>query len=846
MTGTLKGVGAAIAAYFAADKIAGFFGSAIDEASALQAQFNELQAVSGATADEIAQLKARADELGLDDTLAVSALDAAKGMTELARAGFSAQEQLEAIRPAIALAQGDGMDLAQAAGIITSNLAGFSLQAEESGRVADVLSKAAASAKTTVDQLASALSYAAPAANAAGYSLEQTTAIIAKMQNAGIDGTRAGTALASIFTDLLNPASKASKALDAAGISTRHFVDLLAVLERGGPQAEAAILAFGKEAGPALRALLAQGSGGLRDLIGELDSAGGHADQTAGQMNRGLAKAMEVLGDAWGELKKRLVEPLLQPIEAQARSLAAAIVHFAETPAFAKIRDGLVSTFHAAAAALREFAASIDWQALAGQIEAFFEATQKRLDDFATNAQRVGQTAQVAFSLVSLSVRILGAAIHGFVGGVTGALGFLSARWADLFGLLSKGTVGGVRRYLEGVARGWDELAARLGKYSTQALAEGPEALKGLKENAARLGDAWAKLNAPLGKGAEGIERAGAAAEQAAGKVGLSADELDALGEGANYAAQGQQALADAQRKASGPGRALTAEADAQRNAMAANKQAVEGATDVWVYRDGVLRRVYDAEQLVAEGASKVAEAERRRAESSREAATEAEAAAEAQEGLAGSDTVSRHTIETNADAARQAIDSLNGRNTQSVHTIVVREVQGNHAGGPVPGPVQGLAEGGEVFTPPAWRTVPGSGNRDTVPAALPRGSWVLRKAAAYKYRDALSGRVPVMLTPGERWFSPEEVAHLGGTTVMRALNNLRVPPSEAAELLSARPLRRASGGPVGSAAAGAATPHGEEVTIHIVSAERSATVRGARAEALAMKRILEDLGRGL
>jgi TP901 family phage tail tape measure protein len=93
--------------------------------------------------------------------------------------------------------------------------------------------------------------------------------------------------------------------------------------------------------------------------------------------------------------------------------------------------------------------------------------------------------------------------------------------------------------------------------------------------------------------------------------------------------------------------------------------------------------------------------------------------------------------IESNAADVRAEIDSLNNRDTSSTHTIYVRRVETNAAGGPV-----GFALGGNVFTHPNWRKVPGVGDRDTVPAALPVGAYVLRKAAVAKYGDGLLGRL--------------------------------------------------------------------------------------------------------
>jgi len=81
---------------------------------------------------------------------------------------------------------------------------------------------------------------------------------------------------------------------------------------------------------------------------------------------------------------------------------------------------------------------------------------------------------------------------------------------------------------------------------------------------------------------------------------------------------------------------------------------------------------------------------------------------------------------------------------------IIVDEVKGvsvtesspNFVGPPSPfaagGPVQGFAGGGSVFRRPTWMKVPGTGNADTVPAALSPGSFVVRKAAAQYYGDGM------------------------------------------------------------------------------------------------------------
>lgn len=108
-------------------------------------------------------------------------------------------------------------------------------------------------------------------------------------------------------------------------------------------------------------------------------------------------------------------------------------------------------------------------------------------------------------------------------------------------------------------------------------------------------------------------------------------------------------------------------------------------------------------------------------------------------------------TVDSNVGQVQAAIDELK-KPTFSTHTITVQRVEANAAGGVVGDgiarmrrawpaarqAVQHFARGGAVFRRPGWTKVPGSGNRDTVPAALQAGSFVVRKAASQHYGDGI------------------------------------------------------------------------------------------------------------
>jgi len=138
----------------------------------------------------------------LGATTAFTAEEAAQGMAMLARAGFTWQENIVALPSVLDLASASGMGLAQAADIMATGMSGFGLAAEEAGHFADVLAVGANSANTTVAEMGEAFQHVAPIAKQLGFSVEETSAMIAQLQDSGIKGGKAGTALRVIFAEL--------------------------------------------------------------------------------------------------------------------------------------------------------------------------------------------------------------------------------------------------------------------------------------------------------------------------------------------------------------------------------------------------------------------------------------------------------------------------------------------------------------------------------------------------------------------------------------------------------------------------------------------------------------------
>lgn len=124
--------GAALGVAFVAGKIKDFFSEAVSGASDFEAQLSTVKAVSGASAEEMEALRAAAEKMGAETKY--NATEAAQALENLARAGLKSSEAIEALPSVLALAQGNGIELADAASYITQAAAGMGLAMDVSFR----------------------------------------------------------------------------------------------------------------------------------------------------------------------------------------------------------------------------------------------------------------------------------------------------------------------------------------------------------------------------------------------------------------------------------------------------------------------------------------------------------------------------------------------------------------------------------------------------------------------------------------------------------------------------------------------------------------------------------------
>lgn len=311
-----------------------------------------VKALTNASGDEFSQLSGLAKKLGADTIF--SATEAAQAMGNFAQAGFSVEEIMAATGPTLDLAATAQIGIADAASIATKVMRGMGIAATDLGGVVDVMAKAATTANTDITMLGDAFKFVGPIAKTAGISLEEITAAIQLLSNAGIQGEMAGTTLRGMILSLTSPTEKGSKVLDSLGVriqdSEGNFVGLTNVIAQfqkalGGmgnaQKLDVLGQIFGDRQAVGMVELLAQGSERLADATAKLGDSAGTAARVAGVQMDTLRGDTDVLMSSLEGVAIEIGTALTPLLRGWAGSLATAANAVA---AVAQNNQGLIVT----------------------------------------------------------------------------------------------------------------------------------------------------------------------------------------------------------------------------------------------------------------------------------------------------------------------------------------------------------------------------------------------------------------------------------------------------------------------------------------------------------------------
>lgn len=271
----------------------------IEVGKAFEKSMANVQAISGATDEELQLLSDTAKSFGASTQF--SASEAADALGYMALAGWDAQTSASALGGVLDLAAASGMDLAAASDMVTDYMSAFSMEADQSAYFADLLSYAQSNANTTAAGLGEAFKNCAANMNAAGQDVETTTALLSMMANQGLKGSEAGTALTAVMRDMtakmedgaISIGKTSVEVMDANG-NYRDMTDILKDVEAAtngmgdAERASALQTTFTSDSIKGLNLILNAGVGEAEAFEEELRNSSGTAKEMADIMNDNL------------------------------------------------------------------------------------------------------------------------------------------------------------------------------------------------------------------------------------------------------------------------------------------------------------------------------------------------------------------------------------------------------------------------------------------------------------------------------------------------------------------------------------------------------------------------------
>lgn len=323
--------------------VAAFGVAAVKMAADFDQQMSTVQANTGATSAQMNQLRAAAIEAGASTVY--SATDSADAINDLGKAGLSTADILSGgLSGALNLAASDGMQVGEAAELMSTTLKQFNLEGSDAGKVADALAAGAGKAVGSAHDLGFALNQAGLMANSMGVSMTETVGTLSAFANAGMIGSDAGTSLKTMLQRLSNPTKEAQAQMDELGISAYDASGQFVGLENfagqlktslGGltqEQRNAALsVIFGSDAVRAANVLYSEGSEGIAGWTKAVSESGYAAEQAAAK-NNNLKGDLENLSGSMESLMISVGEGAQGPLRKMVQGLDTLVDAFAGLP----------------------------------------------------------------------------------------------------------------------------------------------------------------------------------------------------------------------------------------------------------------------------------------------------------------------------------------------------------------------------------------------------------------------------------------------------------------------------------------------------------------------------------
>ena len=264
-------------------------------------QLTQSEAIMGDVSDAMSEKLAQTAE-SVAGRLGTSSDKAAKSYYYLASAGFDAKKSMEAMPKVAEFAAAGQMEMSKATDYATDVMKAFQIPADNMTKVTDSMTAAVTRHNQTLEGMGTAMSYVAPVAKGLGMSVEETSAAIGMLGDAGIKGSKAGTTLRQALNKLSNPTKKMQRKLSALGVNVkdssgemRDFSAILTDLKEAGADTSDIMQLFGARAGPGMQVLLEEGGKAIDKEAKKIKSMGGVTKDVAKKQLDTLNKKIDIL-----------------------------------------------------------------------------------------------------------------------------------------------------------------------------------------------------------------------------------------------------------------------------------------------------------------------------------------------------------------------------------------------------------------------------------------------------------------------------------------------------------------------------------------------------------------------
>lgn len=275
-------IGGAFVGLFAIQGAIGIVKQVIDTVKEFEQQMARVKSITGATDEEFEKLVKSAKDLGSSSRK--TAKEVGQLQEELAKLGFTSEEIIDSTAAIIQLSEATGSDLAQSASVAAGVLNSFGMTAKDSQEVIDVMAKSFTSSALDLNKFEVAMSNLGPTAAEAGFSIQQTTAMLGILADRNVQASKAGTGLRNVFLELSKQGITYEQAMSQINSAT--------------DRAAAAAELFGKE-NAVVATILADTGSEVSALANDLNNAEGAASDMADVAGDTLSGDLDRVTSAW-------------------------------------------------------------------------------------------------------------------------------------------------------------------------------------------------------------------------------------------------------------------------------------------------------------------------------------------------------------------------------------------------------------------------------------------------------------------------------------------------------------------------------------------------------------------